>query len=417
MTPPHPEPDIRAEYERLVSGGAAEGERGRILFYVSTTDLDEGKGDVYVAAGLAKHLARLGWGVDFRGVDRWTEAVPDGVDAIVAMLESFIPGHVPQEVRRVAWIRNWSRTWADLPFLEEYDEIWCSSEASRAHLADRFRGPVAVLPIGVDADLFRAERATSRPHEVITTANFWGVARELQSAIAPLAARRSLTWYGANAGLAELPEGVHARSRVAFFELPRVYAEAELVVDDLIPAAKEFGTHNSRLFEAIACGAIPIVNTREGLDELGLGAVPAYDSPESLLAIADGLLDDPEGREQLRESLRAVVTERHGYAARAEVASERLEALRRRAPADDAYERLLAWTTDLREDHRAADLALDHFRADAHEVGAERNRLAGELEGTQRALDAANSRLRQIEQSLPYRAWRRVRRLLPTGRR
>jgi spore maturation protein CgeB len=75
---------------------------------------------------------------------------------------------------------------------------------------------------------------------------------------------------------------------------------------------------NSRVFEAIAAGALPVTNSSRGLDALGLADVPTYATPEELNPLIDRLLEDSEGRQALVEKLGAVVRERHSFEVRAE---------------------------------------------------------------------------------------------------
>lgn len=354
-----PADDQAALYRSLAAGEHRSGGRGTVAFAVSTDDVDAGAGDVFVALGLAKYLERLGWGVVLWPIEQWDTHVPDDVDVVVSMIESFVPGLLPQHTALVAWVRNWTDVWAELPYLDEFDSIWTSSTPARDRIAERYDGPVQVLPIGVDLELFTGERAGERAGDrtdsadidVVTTVNFWGADRAGIPAIAELAESRDVVWYGANGDHLHLDERVDHRGKVPFFDLPAVYASARVVVDDVIPPAREYATHNSRLFEGLASGALVVTNCAEGLDELGLAGVPTYADGPSLVAAA--ATDDPD----LVERLRAVVLERHSYDTRAVTADEDLRRVvqaRRDRPGVDRGP-FLIWAAHMRERLRQAE--------------------------------------------------------------
>ena len=102
-----------------------------------------------------------------------------------------------------------------------------------------------------------------------------------------------------------------------FFELPKVYWGAGIVLDDSNRTTVGWGAVNSRVFEAIAAGALPVTNSRRGLDALGLADVPTYYAPEELNPLLDRLLGDPDGHAAMVEKLGAVVRERHSFEVRA----------------------------------------------------------------------------------------------------
>ena len=317
--------DQRLLYEELVRGTHADGPLGVITFCVSTTDFASGKGDIFVAAGLGRYLAELGWGIRFWPEERWGEELD--TDIAVVMLESFVPGLVGTETRIIGWNRNWTITWANLPYLSEFDEIWCSSEASAELVQKSFAGPVAVVPIAADPALFSLGDS-ARTLAVSTTVNDWGVEREITRSVSTLASEVDLWWFGTSHFSVRPVPGIHRRPLVDYFSVNSIYQQSVLVLDDAIDSAKEFGAQNSRLFEAIAAGAVPITNCETGLAELGLAEVPTYAGEADLAKTVSGLLENADERAELQSRLRAVVLTRHTFEARAAQVHPRLTALR-----------------------------------------------------------------------------------------
>jgi len=415
-TTPSPARDAASLYEALARGEGTAGDNGHVLFCVSTVDLSQGAGDLYVALGLAAALHRAGWGVSFWPTERWDDVPEHRVDVAVVMIESFVPGLLAPSTATIAWVRNWTASWARLPYLNDFDGVWASSEASARHLSSSYDGTIDLVPIGVDLDVFGAGAVPPvlRDMSVVTTANFWGAERKIQGALDDLAERVPVDWFGANGDhLVRSPHITH-HDRVDFFALPEVYARSLLVVDDLIEPAREFGTHNSRIYEALACGALPLVNTPDGLAELGLERLPTYDDAGSLSDVALGLLADPERTEALVSSLSATVRERHSYDHRVDGAVASIERARVRSGTRTSRPTMLTWATlqqeRLRRAVREGDGHLITVRALEREIVGLRDEI-GALQNALLDTVGPLEELDELKSSKAYRALERYRRL------
>jgi hypothetical protein len=349
------------EYQQLADNQHASGELGTILLIVSTDHLDQSKGDLYVALGLGKYLRRLGWGIRLWPASRWDEETPEGIDFAIVMIESFVPGLVHPDTRVIAWVRNWAEKWCELPYLNAFSQVWCSSESSATRLRDCFDGPVEVVPLATDTEIF-FPADIDRVADVVTTTNFWGVGRDLISALSDLSATESVTWFGKNAKYLPIPKTIDHRHTIDYFALPGVYSHWQFVIDDVIEAAAKYGNHNSRLFDALACEAIVITNTAIGLAELGLDEVPIY-SAQSLLADTVAGLKAADGEAgALAARLSAIVRARHSWAVRAEGVSALLLRSQSQDARASARTELLRWATRTREALRLSDESLDTLR-------------------------------------------------------
>lgn len=332
--------DQRALYERIAADEFADGPRGLIVFVVSTRSLDEGRGDLFVAVGLAKYLIREGWGVRLWPMSEWGGEVDPSASVVVVMLESFVPGLLPASAVRVAWVRNWTEKWVTLPYLDVFDEVWASSSSAADALRERARGEVRVVPIAADLELFQLTTLSHR-FELVTTVNDWGAGRGIVHVVDGLPEDTVVHWFGR---LGQLPDNrvVHG-GPVSYFSLPEVYAASAFVLDDVIAPAARFGMHNSRLFEAIAAGSLPITNTDLGLDELGLGAIPSYTDSSSLAAVIARFQESPSAKQVVLDEVRSVVAERHSFEIRAAEVSRVLESAVDRIRNRSDRSELLAW--------------------------------------------------------------------------
>lgn len=388
-----PDETVVAEYRSLAAGEFAEGPLGKLLVVTSTDDLTMSRGDLYVALGLAKYLRRLGWGITLWPTEKYAEQSPAGFHAAIVMIETFIPGLIHPDTQVIAWVRNWTERWAALPYLDLFAQLWCSSEASATRMREVYSGPVEVVPLATDAELFHPVD-TPREATAVTTANFWGVDRGLIAALKNLAAQEKVTWFGKNSRFLQgLPAGIDHRDTIDYFSLPWVYSTWQFVIDDVIEAAAVYGTQNSRLFDALSCGALVVSNTSNGLAELGLDELPTYSGPEDLARVIGTLRESTEETAARTERLRAVVLERHTYEVRAAFVSE---LLRRPLNASGNRNALMAWVSRLREEFRQQEFTYNDLRVAHHDVLTEYH--------------ATARRAEHLERTLANQPWRRLRR-------
>jgi glycosyltransferase involved in cell wall biosynthesis len=220
-------------------------------------------------------------------------------------------------VKVIGWARNEFLNWLTHPELDRFDAILCSSPVAAGELERFYDGPVHLLPIGVDLELFQPEPESGRHREgVVSTVNQWGKERDVYRALRSKPIDFPLRIHGQSRRLApELAD--YDRGPVHFFGLPEIYWGTRIVLDDFNWTTVGWGAVNSRVFEAIAAGALPVTNSQQGLETLGLADVPTYADPEELNPLIDRLLGDPDGTQALVDKLGGVVRARHSYEIRA----------------------------------------------------------------------------------------------------
>lgn len=309
---PHP---LWTEYEAEVARGLETGSEGPV-FMVSTIRFGEGRGDLFVATGLGRYLRRSGFGTGYLDQNDWYRSSPGG-QSVIAMLPAFRPSKAAPGPKIIGWARSEFVNWLTHPELDRFDAILCSSVKAAAEFSRYFAGPVHVLPIGVDLELFQPDQALSRNRAgVVSTVNQWGRERDVYRALRSGPIDFTLRIHGQSRGLpAELAR--YDQGPVHFFELPAVYWGAKIVLDDFNWTTVGWGSVNSRVFEAIAAGALPVTNSKRGLEALGLADVPTYAAPDELNPLIDRLLGDPHGTDALVEELGSVVRDRHSLEMRA----------------------------------------------------------------------------------------------------
>ncbi|HJR19493.1 MAG TPA: glycosyltransferase [Actinomycetota bacterium] len=310
--------DLLAGYRRAVRKKRFGSTGRRVAMAVHTADLSEGRGDVYVAVGLGRFLERIGYDVVYLPRHRWYEP-PDGTDLYVALLDDLDLALVPQRqgMLRLAWIRNRTDDWVASQSLPLYDAVLCSSERSLAEVSRVYPGPAGILRIGVDAELFSPASPAGERSGVVTTVNLWGGERQLFRALRSCTLDFPLAIFGQERGLNEdLMTCWHGPA--SFFALGSLYRQAALVLDDHNPTTQPYGNLNSRVYEALASGALVISNAALGLAEVGLDALPTYTTPEELDELIHRLLSDRAATVALTERLQEVVLRDHTFERRAQ---------------------------------------------------------------------------------------------------
>lgn len=337
------------EYERLLAGTHHKDRVENVHFYVFSAALEDGRGDLYVALGLARALDRLNWGVSFSSIDKWAEGVPATTSVTIAMLQAAAPEYASADVVRIAWARNAIAEWTEVPYLHEFDGVLASSSLALKALSQVYSGPQGLMPIAVDPELFQSgKRARDIP--VLTTANHWGDERGLVQTLRDLAPKQEVHWYGKGLEkIADLPESILLHEAVAYTDIAQLYARSQIVLDDLTESTRAYGCQNSRLFEALAAGALVVTNLATGLDELGLSDVPVVSPGEALGPVLADMLSDNVAREAIVSRLRQQVLSRHTFAHRAAVLEQFLPGARSVQQLRGNVRQLKGFSADLQE--------------------------------------------------------------------
>ncbi len=286
---------------------------------VTLTSLDpaDGWGDWYSGHEIGEALEGLGWRVSYveRRGERWYE-LPEDLDYVLSLMDSFDLSRVPEHVVTIAWIRNWTERWLERPWLERADVLLVSSQGS-ADLIEECTGRETVrFPLAVNPQRFRPRPAEARlSADYVFTGNWWGEDRDIQRALAPREGER-VDVYGK--GWEKVPAfAPYARGELPYEDLALLYPSVKLVLDDTQGPTLPYGAVNARVFDALAAGTLVLTNCESGVRELFDDDFPVWSSRESLRSRLDELLGDESRRELLAARYRDVVLARHTYGHRA----------------------------------------------------------------------------------------------------
>jgi O-antigen biosynthesis protein len=313
-------PQVRRSYRlgRLRQDpGWTDGAGPHVAITVTSLDPAAGWGDWYTAHEIGGALAGIGWRVTYveRRGDAWYD-LPGDLDYLLALMDPFDLSRVPPQVTTIAWIRNWTERWLERPWFDRADVLLVSSARSREIIEEATGRKTIPFPLASNPARFRP-LPSDPDHEAdyVFTGNHWGKDRDVQAGLAPRPGER-LAIHGK--GWDEVPDlAPHWRGAAPYEELPAVYSGAKLVLDDTSGPTLPYGAVNSRVFDALAAGTLPVTNCESGVRELFGSDFPVWSDAASLRAQLDSLLGDEGRREALARRFRGEVLRRHTYAHRA----------------------------------------------------------------------------------------------------
>ena len=313
---------------------------------VSNRRTDAAAGDIYSARELGNSLSSL-FDVKVVYLDRgpgWYAETAQ-LDILVAFLDAY---EVPLiEVARpslivVAWVRNWFHRWLSKQWIGNFDMILVSSSMAASFFKSfstlpvqchercppalslhrrRLRVHVNTLRLATDPDRFSPGAPSPKFRaDYVITGSYWNAHWEVMD-FDPLNISEfkgvviGANWHGAPVSKAWL-DMVH--DDVPYRSMPDVYRSSKIVIVDASHLTKSWGTVNSGVFDALACGTLVLTNgvlSKEDTFDLEL---PTYTDMDDLTVKLRYFLTHDNAREKLARKLQQRVLSRHTYRNRAE---------------------------------------------------------------------------------------------------
>ncbi len=109
---------------------------------------------------------------------------------------------------------------------------------------------------------------------------------------------------------------------VQYSDLPKVYASTKIVIDDVNRGAKNFGSVNSRVYDALATGSLVITNGALGAKEIFKNKLPVWESKKDINNLIEYYLTNEDERKAKVKVLQKIVMKDHTYQNRAESIKE-----------------------------------------------------------------------------------------------
>ncbi|PWJ12933.1 glycosyltransferase family protein [Jannaschia seohaensis] len=303
------------------------GSRPVFAFMVADVGDETSAGEYYTSLEMGRALQKiLPCHVRYIPEPHWYDL--SGIDVVVAMVNRFDISkgkNASPWLVTVNWMRQWFDRWAEDPSLHAYDYLFASSGPACEMLEAASGRPVHLLPIASSYDEFaEAEPKEDWRCDYAFTGSRFGPPREIEFQLDPTRVAGDGKVFGYNwegTPFAELSEGP-----VAYSAIPRVYASTRVVLDDANIATKPWGSCNSRVFDAMASGALLLTNGELGVRELFGDLVPTFHDADSLTEQLDRWLSDEPARAARAAQMQDVIRTHHTYDVRARELVSRLTA-------------------------------------------------------------------------------------------
>ena len=127
------------------------------------------------------------------------------------------------------------------------------------------------------------------------TGSNWDVHREISVNVAPETLDAKFRIFGAGWEKDPVLKSYHF-GPLHYSEMPRVYASTKVVIDDANHVTVKSGSVNSRVFDAIAAGALPVTNGLIGSKEVFDGALPTYSTAQEFHGLLTQYLSDEDAQ-------------------------------------------------------------------------------------------------------------------------
>jgi spore maturation protein CgeB len=218
----------------------------------------------------------------------------------------------------VGWPRNWFDRWISHPGFRSYDIILVPSTTASKYVEENTGIKSFIMPLATNSDRFDSQITPKEEYicDYCFTGSYWNYDREIEQMLDPKGLPYKFKLYGKNWDNSEkFKEYYHGF--VNYTNLPEVYASTKLVIDDANNATKQYGSVNSRVYDALAAGAMVITNGKAGAEEIFNGELPVFSSKDELNELINHYLKNEEERIMKIKRLQKIVLENHSYDNRA----------------------------------------------------------------------------------------------------
>lgn len=298
-----------------------------IAFLVTDNENTTTAGDYFTALELGKEFEKFGWKVKYlsRIKKEWEDKY-DNVDVLISMLHNFNPLDFKstQSVLKIAWARNWFDKWCETSI--HYDIIYASSHKACDFMREKINHDVRYLPIATNDNRFNLdiEKNQRFKSDYCFTGSYWGVHREIIDLLEPSELNQfNFSIYGEGWDKIEKFKPFH-KGFINYQDIPFVYANTKIVIDDANHVTKPYGAVNSRVFDALCAGVLVLTNGKFGSFDIFEGKLPYFETKEELNELLKKYLLNDELRNSLTKELRDIVIQKNLYQHRAKTLKQDL---------------------------------------------------------------------------------------------
>lgn len=307
-----------------------------VALVVTEDKLDTTAGDFFTAMELANSLTKLGYKIKYlsrRGKKDWYD-VGIEVDVLISLLDAYDITQAynkKNDLITIAWARNWFERWCEKDYFDLFSMVFASSKTACRYIDDNSNQQAILFPIATNQDRFYIKEEIKLSKEDFAkyhsdyafTGSYWNVKREIIDYLNPDKMDYDCKIYGVNwesiDKFRDYTEGF-----VLYEDMPKIYHNTKVVIDDANHVTKKFGAVNSRVFDALAAGTLVMTNGIKGAEETFEGMLPCFDTIEDFEKKLSYYLEHDKERLELVSKLQNFVLEKHTYDVRAEKLRELL---------------------------------------------------------------------------------------------
>ncbi|MFH1196288.1 MAG: glycoside hydrolase family 99-like domain-containing protein [bacterium] len=283
-----------------------------LAFAVTEVGPDASAGDYFTALELGTALKEIyGWDIKWLPKAKWYDV--RNVDVLIAMTDHYDLnklGSSAANIVKICWMRNWFERWASKPFFKLWDIHLCSSNIALEYIRSNYQVNPYLLRIATNHQIFKPG-SIDKIYDYCFTGSYWNVPRDIEK-INPDKLGMNFALFGKNWENHDVFRKYY-KGFAPYHLLPDIYNQTKILIDDANSVTKEWGSVNSRVFDALACGTLVITNSEKSSNEVFNGQLPVYHSPEELGSILNRFLKNPSRYKKTISSLRELVLQKHTY--------------------------------------------------------------------------------------------------------
>lgn len=319
--------------------------RSVLCIATSNSKTNSGAGDLMTARELASSF-RKNTKIDIVLRDQGPDWYNIGnCDVLLTLLPSFDISKIvkaKQTLLKIVWMRNWFHLYYQHTSFGGYDLVLASSDVAtkyfrssngfnvRCHrrcpgVINSFMSRRAVVQVESmmlatnPSRFFKFDNANRRI-DYLFSGNYWNCHREIMDLDPDIISEHVGHIYGRGWDHSPVNSSWRGiiRGRVLYEELPKIYHNASILIDDANHVTKPWGSVNSRVFDGLAGGALVITNGDIGSNCSFAGDIPTYSSINELEEKIRYFLRHEDVRASVVAELQKTVLKNHTYDSRAE---------------------------------------------------------------------------------------------------
>jgi hypothetical protein len=303
----------------------------KITFVVTEAGENASAGDYFTALEFGEALKNFNCEISFLSQNNpkyWYE-VPADVDILISLLYRFDPRRIRcsnKSLIKIAWPRNWFDRWVSHPGFSDYNLIFTPSKTAMEYVKENSDKNPYLFPLATNPERFNGN--VPKQNEYISdycfTGSYWNDPRDIMEMLEPTEIPFKFKLYGKNWEKNNKFKKYY-QGFINYSNLPKVYSSTKIVIDDANRATKDYGSVNSRVYDAIACGALVLTNGQKGSKETFNNKLPVFKSKKELTYLINYYLSNNHKRMDKVKELQKIVFENHTYKDRAKSLKHILE--------------------------------------------------------------------------------------------